>query len=71
VIVAGNLANISFLFPGIPGPEQFLAGRPMLVVTMVFVQIITMLALVGLFSSGPGSRSTGEYGPSTQRTLHS
>jgi membrane-bound metal-dependent hydrolase YbcI (DUF457 family) len=71
VIVAGNLANISFFFPGIPGPEQFLAGRPMLVVTMVFVQIITMLALVGLFSSGPGSRSTGEYGPSTQRTLHS
>jgi hypothetical protein len=43
VIVAGNLANISFFFAGIPGPEQFLAGHPMLVVTVVFCQIVTML----------------------------
>ena len=50
VVVAGNLANLSFFFPGIPGPEQFLAGRPMLVVTLIFGQIVTMLVLVGLFS---------------------
>lgn len=51
VIVAGNLANLSFFFAGISGPEQLLAGRPMLVVTLIFVQIVTMLVLVGLFSS--------------------
>jgi membrane-bound metal-dependent hydrolase YbcI (DUF457 family) len=51
VVVAGNLANISFFFAGIAGPEQFLAGRPMVVVTLVFAQIVTMLVLVGLFSS--------------------
>jgi membrane-bound metal-dependent hydrolase YbcI (DUF457 family) len=53
VIVAGNLADISFFFAGIPGPEQLLAGHPMLVVTLVFGQIVTMLVLVGLFSSKP------------------
>jgi membrane-bound metal-dependent hydrolase YbcI (DUF457 family) len=53
VVVAGNLANISFFFASIPGPEQFLAGRPLLVVTLVFAQIVTMLVLVGIFSSRP------------------
>ena len=50
VIVAGNLANLSFFFAAIPGPEQLLAGHPMIVVTLVFGQIVTMLVLVGLFS---------------------
>ena len=40
VIVLGNLANMSFFFAGVPGPEQLLAGHPMLVVTVVFVQIV-------------------------------
>jgi membrane-bound metal-dependent hydrolase YbcI (DUF457 family) len=53
VVVAGNLADISFFFAGIPGPEQFLAGRPLLVVTLILGQIITMLVLVGLFSTKP------------------
>jgi membrane-bound metal-dependent hydrolase YbcI (DUF457 family) len=64
VIVLGNLANVSFFFAGIPGPEQFLAGHPMLVVTVVFGQIVTMLVLIGLFSSKaaatPG-HSHGDY----------
>ena len=55
VIVAGNLANMSFFFARIPGPEQLLAGHPMLVVTVVLGQIVTMLVLVGLFSL-PSSR---------------
>lgn len=50
VIVAGNLANLSFFFAAIPGPEQLLAGHPMIVVTLIFGQIVTMLVLVGLFS---------------------
>ena len=58
VVVAGNLANISFFFASIPGPEQFLAGRPMLVVTLVFTQIVTMLVLVGLFASSTVKANT-------------
>jgi membrane-bound metal-dependent hydrolase YbcI (DUF457 family) len=58
-IVIGNLANLSFLSPGIPGPEQYLAGRPLLVVTVVFVQIIISLILAGLLSR------PGTLGPST------
>jgi membrane-bound metal-dependent hydrolase YbcI (DUF457 family) len=50
-LVAGNVANISFFFAGVTGPEQFLAGHPLLVVTVVFAQIVIMLVLVGLLSS--------------------
>jgi hypothetical protein len=46
-VTIGNLANLSILSPTIPGPEQQLAGRPMLVVTFVFVQIVVSLVLVG------------------------
>lgn len=49
-IVLGNLANISLFSTAIPGPEQYLAGHPLLVVTFVFVQIVTMLALIGAFA---------------------
>ena len=54
VLFAGNLSNVSFFFASIPGPEQFLAGRPMLVVTVVFIQIVTMLILVGMLSRRTG-----------------
>jgi membrane-bound metal-dependent hydrolase YbcI (DUF457 family) len=50
LIVIGNLANLSFLSPAIPGPEYYLARRPLLVVTVVFVQIVVTLVLVGLFA---------------------
>jgi hypothetical protein len=50
VIGIGNLANLSFFSAAIPGPEQYLAGRPLLVVTVVFVQIVVMLVLVGVFA---------------------
>lgn len=48
VVVLGNLANLSLLSAVIPGPEVFLAGRPLVVVTLVFAQIIVTLLLVGL-----------------------
>ena len=60
ILVVGNLANVSFFFAGIAGPEQFLAGHPLLVVTVVFVQIVTTLVLVGVFASKPASRRVGE-----------
>ena len=46
LIVLGNLANLSFLSPSIPGPESILAGRSTLVVSIILVQIIATLALV-------------------------
>lgn len=50
VIVLGNLANLSLFSAAIPGPEQYLAGRPLLIVTFIFVQIVVTLALVGAFT---------------------
>lgn len=47
LISIGNLANLSFLSPAIPGPEQYLAGRPILAVTLIFVQIVVTLVLLG------------------------
>jgi hypothetical protein len=53
VIVLFNLANLSLLSPAVPGPEEFLAGRPLLVVTVIAVQIAATLTLVGAFSMRP------------------
>jgi membrane-bound metal-dependent hydrolase YbcI (DUF457 family) len=50
LIGLGNLANLSFLSPAIPGPEEYLAGRPMLLVTVIFVQIVVTLVLVCVFA---------------------
>jgi membrane-bound metal-dependent hydrolase YbcI (DUF457 family) len=58
VLVAGNLANVSFFFAGIAGPEELLAGHPMVVVTLVFGQIVAMLLLVGVLSSRASHRRT-------------
>ncbi len=46
----GNVLNLSFLSPGIKGPEQMLAGRPLLVVTVVLLQIVATLTLVYLLA---------------------
>ena len=50
LITIGNLANLSLLSPAIPGPEQYLAGRPMLLVTVIFVQIVVTLVFVGVLA---------------------
>jgi hypothetical protein len=50
VIVLGNLANLSLFSAGIPGPEQYLAGRPLLIVTFILLQIVVTLVLVGAFA---------------------
>ena len=50
LVVLGNLANLSLLSAAVPGPEAFLAGRPLLVVSLVFLQIIVTMLLVGLLS---------------------
>ena len=50
LIVAGNVANLSLLSPAIPGPEQYLADRPLLIVTVIFAQIAITLALLGVLA---------------------
>ena len=50
VVVLGNLANLSLFSAAIPGPEQFLGGRPLALVTLILVQIVTTMVLVGLFA---------------------
>jgi membrane-bound metal-dependent hydrolase YbcI (DUF457 family) len=49
-ICLGNLANISILSPSIRGPEELLAGRPLLLVTFIFVQIVVSLVAVYLLA---------------------
>lgn len=50
LVVLGNLANLSLLSASIPGPETFLAGRPLMLVTLIAVQIVVTLYLTGLLS---------------------
>ena len=50
IIVLFNLANASFFIKAIPGPEAFLAHRPMWIATVVALQIVVTAVLVGLFS---------------------
>jgi len=65
-ISLGNLANLSFLSPGIPGPEEYLAGRPMLIVTVIFVQIVVSLVLVGVLARRKATASGGVAGVGTR-----
>jgi hypothetical protein len=55
LVVLGNLANLSLFSAAIPGPEQWLAGRPLMVVTLVAAQILVRLVLTGLLAR----RATG------------
>ena len=60
MIVLGNLANITLFSAAIPGPEQFMAGHPLMLVTVIFVQIVVTLALVGwLAARTEGNHETG------------
>jgi hypothetical protein len=45
-----NLANASFFLRAIPGPEKFLAHRPMWITALVALQIVVTAVLVNLFS---------------------
>ena len=67
LISLGNLANLSFLSPAIPGPEEYLAGGSMLLVTVIFVQIVVSLVLVGVLARRdtlvPSARDIGRSVP--------
>jgi hypothetical protein len=46
--IVGNLLNASFLLSAIAGPEELLGGHPLLVVSVVLVQIVITLGIVYL-----------------------
>ena len=50
LVVLGNLANLSLFSAAIPGPERFLAGRPLVVVTLIALQIVVSLVLTGVLA---------------------
>jgi len=54
IIVAFNLANFTFLSAAVVGPEALIAGRPQLLTTIVLVQIVVTMSLVGLLSRRNG-----------------
>ncbi len=49
-IIVFNLANVSMFFPGVKGIERYMANRPLLITSVIFVQILVTLILVGIFS---------------------
>jgi len=53
VIVLFNIANLSFFFAEVPGPEALLANRPMLTACLILAQIVVTLVLVGIYSQRP------------------
>jgi membrane-bound metal-dependent hydrolase YbcI (DUF457 family) len=63
LIIGFNLANLSFFSAAIPGPEQFLAHRPTLVVLIVLVQIVVTLSLVGWLAKRPERRPVAIAAP--------
>ena len=71
MIVLGNLANISLFSAAIPGPEQHLAGHPLMVVTVIFVQIVATLALIQRLATRPVPGTSMAGGPlRTPRISH-
>ncbi len=46
LIVGFNLANLSLFFPAAPGPEQWFAQEPVLLVTVILAQILVTLWVV-------------------------
>lgn len=54
VVVVFNLANASMFFAAIPGPEELLPSRPLLLPLLVLAQIATTLVLTGAFARRSG-----------------
>jgi membrane-bound metal-dependent hydrolase YbcI (DUF457 family) len=72
VLVLGNLANITLFSAAIPGPEEYLAGHPLMVVTVVFIQIVVTLTLVGVLAKRTAQGNPFERrrpGPQVGRVL--
>jgi hypothetical protein len=55
-IVLGNLANLTMFSVALAGPEEYMAGRPLLIVTVILVQIVVTMGLIGGLARGPATR---------------
>lgn len=62
LIVGFNLANFTFFSTAIIGPEAMLANQPLLLTTIVFVQIVVTLVLVGLLSRRSSAVTSNAHG---------
>ncbi len=60
VIVLFNVANLSLFSARIPGPEQWLAGRPMLLTSVILGQIVVTLAIIGWLAHRRESAAAGQ-----------
>ncbi len=69
LVVLANLANLSLLSPSIPGPERFLAGQPLLVVSLVLAQIVVTLVLVGVLAHNRSPERPERSAPSAAPSL--
>ena len=49
---------VNILSPDIPGPQHYLAGRPLVIVTLILVQIVVSLVLVGVLARRRSAAST-------------
>ena len=59
VIVGFNLVNLSLFFADVPGPEQWIAGRPTLFITVILGQIVVTLVAVGWAAQRAPARRAG------------
>jgi membrane-bound metal-dependent hydrolase YbcI (DUF457 family) len=68
LIVLGNLANVTLFSAAIAGPERYLGGHPLMVVSLIFVQIVATLALIDVLATRPVPDTSMAGG--TVRTPH-
>ena len=54
MIVLGNLANITLFSSAISGPEQYVAGHPLMLVTLIAAQIVVTAILVNALATTVG-----------------
>ena len=68
-IVGFNLANFTFFSTAIIGPESLLANQPQVLTTVVFVQIVLTMTLVGRLSHRNKAHKTSSH-HSGRREIH-
>lgn len=56
IILFFNIANITMFTSLISGPESLMAHQPLLITTVIFIQIVATLLLVGYFGDRSKSR---------------
>jgi membrane-bound metal-dependent hydrolase YbcI (DUF457 family) len=66
-IIIFNLMNVSFFSAAILGPEIFLANHPLIITTLIFLQIVITLTLVGIFANSKQHAKVQPGKPAVER----